>query len=260
MVSITMIGSAILLLAARRSLTLDTSTTPPASRVKSLQRAPTTNEEPFGVAKEGQDQAGYDVSWVYAFIIILCIAYLGRSSISQTILYFSALPDMFNASSFEVSLIAMGPFLSGIVLAPLLGWLGDRSSPRVILLSAMFISVVTPLAFQFATSIPQMVLLSYIQGSAGITLMTVGYAAISAMIPPERRAELLGKYNAARMTCFGLSGTLIGGPVADYCLHRGATEWMAYVITFRVSSLLGLLATVLFILKFKKSDPVSGLR
>ncbi|MCK4633545.1 hypothetical protein KAT42_01825, partial [Candidatus Bathyarchaeota archaeon] len=46
----------------------------------------------------------------------------------------------------------------------------------------------------------------------------------------------------------------IGGPIADYLIHVGTTEVMAYVATFQVASGVTLAGFILFMLKVKSTQ------
>lgn len=82
-------------------------------------------------------------------------------------------------------------------------------------------------------------------------MSVVGYLVASDLIPADRRGRLFGQYNAVTYISFGIAGTLIGGPIADYLINTGVAEAAAYKITFQVASSISLVGIIIFALKVK---------
>jgi len=90
-------------------------------------------------------------------------------------------------------------------------------------------------------------------------MTVVGYLVASELIPAERRGRLFGQYNAVTYMSFGLAGTFLGGPIADYLIGTGVTQAAAYVTTFQVASAVSGIGTIIFALKVR-SDRNQKLR
>jgi len=84
-----------------------------------------------------------------------------------------------------------------------------------------------------------------------MALMNVVYLVASDLIPAERRGRLFGQYNAVTCILHGVTGTFLGGPIADYLISTGINQAAAYITTFQVASAVSLIGAGIYALKVK---------
>ncbi|MCW4055403.1 MAG: hypothetical protein NWE82_01320, partial [Candidatus Bathyarchaeota archaeon] len=103
----------------------------------------------------------------------------------------------------------------------------------------------------------QMIIINSLRGTSMAIVTVVGYLMASDLIPAKRRGRLFGQYNAVTSVSFGIAGTVIGGPIADYMIATGASSAAAYVATFQAASMISLVGMIVFIMKVK-SESLDG--
>ncbi|MBS3768541.1 MAG: hypothetical protein KGY75_10540, partial [Candidatus Cloacimonetes bacterium] len=83
---------------------------------------------------------------------------------------------------------------------------------------------------------------------------------VNYMIPPRKRGRKFAIYNATLFLSWGVAGTLIAGPVADYLLSIGLSPLNSYRGSFWAGlclSGIGLILLLVFIKRFKEFQSVS---
>jgi MFS family permease len=96
-----------------------------------------------------------------------------------------------------------------------------------------------------------MMIFNSLNGIARALMTVVGYLVAADLIPADRRGRLFGQYNAITYMSFGLAGTVLGGPIADYLISTGSTIADAYINTFQVASVVSLMGTIIYAVKVK---------
>jgi MFS family permease len=190
------------------------------------------------------------------FLISLIVVILGAASISQIFLLFLQLPNGLNFSDPQMTLVVSAWTVGGMIASLGAGRLSDRFGRLKVLLFGLSLAIVTPLFYSFASSVP---LMSFVYGLNGVsfwTIQTVGFVFAGDMIPKDKRGRLLGRYNTVMALSWGPAGILIGGPFADLQVGRlGLSPFTAYVNVFYASSIIVLIGTVLFAIKFARAKP-----
>jgi MFS family permease len=190
------------------------------------------------------------------FLISLIVMVLGAASISQIFLLFLQLPSGLNFSDPQMTLVVSAWTVGGMIASLGAGRLSDRFGRLKVLLFGLSLAIVTPLFYSFASSVP---LMSFVYGLNGVsfwTIQTVGFVFAGDMIPKDKRGRLLGRYNTVMALSWGPAGILIGGPFADLQVGRlGLSPFTAYVNVFYASSIIVLIGTVLFAIKFARAKP-----
>jgi MFS family permease len=198
---------------------------------------------------------GYSYRAFYWFLVSICIVGLGAFSILQILAYYVKLDSPIGATDFEIAMIRDSASIAIIIASLLAGALAERIGRKKALGIGFMLAVITPLLYTFAQNAVQMILINSLSGVSMALRNVVGYLLASDLIPAERRGRLFGQYNAVTSVSFGVAGTVIGGPVADYLIGTGKTEAAAFIGTFQVASAISSIGTVIYALKVKSGRP-----
>ena len=198
---------------------------------------------------------GFSYSTFYWFLASMFIIGLGTHSILQILIFYVELDSPIGASASDIAVISNAASVATIVASLLAGPLADRIGRKTVLTGGLALTVITPILFILAQNAAQMVIANSLAGISTAFISVVGYLLVSDLIPAGYRGRLFGQYNAATSISFGIAGTIIGGPVADYMIGVGATETTAYIATFQTASAISLIGTILFVLKVKTKPP-----
>jgi len=187
----------------------------------------------------------------YWFIVSIFIVGIGVYSILQIFFLYLELDYPIDATSLEISMISNSASIATIVFSLLAGPLADRVGRKLALSLGLALGTATPLLYVFAQNVPQMIVINSLSGVSMALMNTCGYLLAADLIPAELRGRLFGQYNAATSVSFGVAGTLVGGPIADFLIGTGATKATAFVTTFQVASIISLMGTLIFAAKVK---------
>lgn len=197
---------------------------------------------------------GYGSRGFYWFLASISIVSLGTYSILQILTFYVNLDSPIGATAFDIAMIANSASAAIIVFSLLAGPLADRIGRKNALSLGFALSVITPVLYIFAQNALQMMVINSLSGMSMAIVTVVGYLMASDLIPAKRRGRLFGQYNAVTSVSFGIAGTVIGGPIADYVIATGATNAAAYVATFQVASMISLVGMIMFVLKVKSGS------
>lgn len=190
----------------------------------------------------------------YWFLASIFIVGLGTFSILQIFILYVELDSPIGATSFDIAMIRNSASIATIVASLLAGPLADKIGRKKTLGLGLTLAVITPLLYIFAQNAVQIIVINSLSGVSMAFMNVVGYLLASDLIPAKRRGRLFGRYNAVTYISFGVAGTFIGGPIADYLINTGVTQAAAYVTTFQVASAVSLIGVIIFALKVK-SEP-----
>jgi len=194
----------------------------------------------------------------YWFLASIFIIGLGTYSILQILVLYVELDSPISATSLDIAMIRNSASIASIIASLLAGSLADKIGRKNALGLGLSLAVATPLLYMFAQNVTQMIMVNSLNGISMALMNVVGYLLASDLIPAEQRGRLFGQYNAVSYISFGIAGTLVGGPIADYLINTGISEAAAYVTTFQVASAISLIGVIIFALKVK-SAPLSRL-
>ena len=194
---------------------------------------------------------GYSSRAFYWFLISIFVVGLGAFSILQILILYVELDSPIGATSFDISMIRNSASLATIVTSLLAGPIAEKIGRKNALGLGFALTVVTPLLYIFAQNVVQMIVINSLSGISRALMTVVGYLVASDLIPAERRGRLFGQYNAISYMSFGLAGTFLGGPIADYLITTGSAQAAAFVITFQVASIVSLIGTIIYAAKVK---------
>ncbi len=187
------------------------------------------------------------------FLIALVVIILGVASINQVFLLFLKLPQGLNATDEQVSLIVSAYTLGGMAASLLSGRLSDTFGRLQTIAMGLALAVLTLLLYGIVPNVELMALVYGVNGVAFMTLQTVTFALAGDIIPSQKRARLLSRYNAVMALSWGPAGLLIGGPLADIQTGvYGIAPQVAYINAFIVAAVLVAIGSVIFLTRVKK--------
>ena len=187
------------------------------------------------------------------FLIALIIIILGVASINQVFLLFLKLPQGLNATDEQVSLIISAYTLGGMAASLLSGRLSDKFGRLHTIAVGLVLAVLTLLFYGLVPNVELMALVYGVNGVAFMTLQTVTFALAGDIIPVQKRARLLSRYNAVMALSWGPAGLLIGGPLADIQTGVwGISPQVAYINAFIVAAIVVSIGAVVFLTKVKR--------
>jgi len=187
----------------------------------------------------------------YWFLLSTFIVGLGAFSVLQILILYVELDSPIGATSADIAMIRNSASIAAIIASLLAGPLADRIGRKNALGLGFTLTVMTPILYMSAQNAVQMIVINSLSGVSMALMNVVGYLVASDLIPAERRGRLFGQYNAIISISFGVAGTCLGGPVADYLIGTGLTQAAAFVTTFQVASAVSLIGAIVYALKVK---------
>ncbi len=138
-------------------------------------------------------------------------------------------------SGWAISLVLLGEFLPGILLAPVFGSLADRVSRRRLTISADLLRASCFIALAFVDSLAATVALVLLAGVGTAMFRPAINAALPGMVPPERRSQLVALFYASVNT-----GLMLGPALTAVMLFFTTPQvvLIANALTFVASALL----------------------
>src|SRR6476659_1594949 len=134
------------------------------------------------------------------------------------------LPELsheFGVGAGEISALITASTAAIALTAPFTGALADVLGRKRLITASIFAIVVPTLLMGFASSVPQLVVLRFVQGMLVPPIFTVTVAYIGDEWPPAEVTRVAGLYTAGS-SCGGFCGRLIPGLVTDLLDWRAA--------------------------------------
>jgi MFS family permease len=138
-------------------------------------------------------------------------------------------------SGWAISLVLLGEFLPGIVLAPVFGSLADRMSRRRLTISADLLRAACFVALALVHSFAATMALVLLAGVGTAMFRPAINAALPGMVPPERRSQLVALFYASVNTGLMLGPALTAGMLL---FTAPQVVLVANALTFVASALL----------------------
>lgn len=129
----------------------------------------------------------------------------------------------------------------------MVGYIGRMLGVDRTLIIGSILSILALVLIVFANNLIIIFLGNFIRGLADVIVSTTSYAFVSRLIAAKQRARLFGVYNATFFLSWGLSGTLISGPITDYLISIGTSEALSYQMAFLAASFLICIGLGLFL-------------
>lgn len=118
--------------------------------------------------------------------------------------------DLFSPSGVVIGLFTTAMTLTQTAAVVPVSWAGDRYDKRTVLLVGLALSVATYVTFGFVHSSVAFIAARALQGVALVATGTISLALVGELAPADRRANYIGRYNAARMAA-GMGGAIGAG-------------------------------------------------
>ena len=212
-----------------------------------------TREVPSGKNEKSPESFNnYSLRNFYWFLASMFIVSLGTFSILQILVFYVELDTPIGASSVDIAMIRNSASIAAIITSLVAGPIADKIGKKTALGIGFTLRVITPLLYIIAQNVEQMIIINSLSGVSMAFINVVGYLVASELIPAERRGRLFGQYNAINGISFGIAGTVVGGPVADYLIAQGFSEAQAYTTTFEVAAMVSLIGTTIYLIKVKE--------
>ena len=210
-----------------------------------------------GIKEAGREEKKVDTGQksaaaFYIFVVAMGFIHFGRNSVAVTFPQYLSLESGLNLSALSLSHVvnirSAGLIITGIFTGQLCRKVGDRS---ILTVSSLFGGVALMLLFLF-DDIFTVCISSFLMGFSEVIIIAASYELASVYIPPHRRGELFSVFNAALFLSWGVSGTLITGPVTDGLIHLGKPAVAAYQVSFLASAVITLTGVAILLYLFRR--------
>ncbi|MFW9779444.1 MAG: MFS transporter [Candidatus Heimdallarchaeota archaeon] len=169
------------------------------------------------------------------FVILLgslAFFFFGLNSVVFTAIFYIVDPNAFNASDQQVALYRNVWSIFQIIGGIFLGIVSYRIKDTKILLFGIVIGSLALFWLPFAPNYNIALVTPGLYGLSFVLGRSASYSVVAKIIPPDFRGRLFGYYNSVFFLSWGLGGTVLGGPVADYFISRGYSAAEAYRVSF----------------------------
>lgn len=165
------------------------------------------------------------------------MAVLGVASITPA---FPRMAEELNISIRSIGLLITVFTFPGIILAPLFGVLADRYGRKRILVPSLFLFGLAGGACALARSFEMLVVLRFLQGIGGASLMSLNTTIIGDIFTGQEQRAAMG-YNASVLSMGTASYPLIGGALATFAWYYPfylplAAIGIGLVVLFRLNN------------------------
>ena len=157
------------------------------------------------------------------------------------------------ATGIWLGIISAGFFASNAIVTPIFGRLSDLKGRKLFISVGLLCYTIISAGFIWADTVPQLVLIRFLQGIAGGMILPIAQAYIGDISPEGEEGTWMGYFNAAFFTGFGI-GPLVGGTLTE---HFGMTTAFAAMSGL---NLLAFLTVTIFLPEIKERKAASSPR
>jgi len=166
------------------------------------------------------------------FLTAMIFINFGRNAIAIIIPQYLMIDSGFGVSSQQLGYIvntqSVAMIMGGLAVHRITKRLGDGNT----LQWATIFAGISIVAFARVDSLAWVYGANFIRGLTEVPIAAASYAFAAQLIPPGKRGRQFSWFNATFFLSWGLAGTLLSGPVADYCIKLGYAETDAYRASF----------------------------
>jgi len=181
------------------------------------------------------------------FLLAMLFYNFGLNSVTLLKSQYLTLADGFNVSSHTLSYILNMGSVAMFAIGLAVKRLSDRFTDESLLITSTLLAIVHLFIFVFAERLLTIYASEAIGGIARGLGMASAYAYVSRLIPASKRGRLFAWFNATMFLSWGLPGTIITGPLADYLIASGHTQAFSYQMTFLTASAMVLVSTAVLL-------------
>ncbi|MHA2503307.1 MAG: MFS transporter [Candidatus Kariarchaeaceae archaeon] len=183
------------------------------------------------------------------FLASLIFINFGRNSIALISSLYVVDVGAFGATDQQLATFRNVSAGATMITGFLLGSIFATMSDTRVFLSGILFALIALVWFILAPSFQLVLLASALSGATQVIIQASSYSIMAEIIPEEYRGRLFAYYNSTFMLSWGIGGTLIAAPVADFFINRGYTSAFSYQMSF-VSAIvvvsIGLLLFIVF--------------
>ena len=181
------------------------------------------------------------------FLISLIFINFGRNSIATIYSQYLILESGFGVDSLMLSYIANARSLAVLTIGFIAGILSRKIGHSRTLIMGAILAIIALTITALTTTLPFIFIGNFILGMSEVIIFASSYAIASDLIPSRIRAKLFGMYNTTFFLSWGLSCTIISGPLIDFLIGEGFGEVFAYQSAFLVGALITGIGLIIFL-------------
>ncbi len=194
------------------------------------------------------------------FIIALIFINFGRNSIAVPYSQYLSLDSGFNVDSIMLSFIANTRSVATMLIGFTAGVLSKKIGHARALILGASIGIIALIVTATTTLLGLMFLGSFLLGASEVIIYAASYAIASILIPARMRAKLFAIYNTTFFLSWGVTSTLVSGPLIDFLISQGKSEAFSYQVSFIVGALMCFIGVIIFIfleIRLKAQDIIN---
>jgi MFS family permease len=230
--------------------------------IKSKEKEMQVNSSQQNLDKDSQ---GFNFKRVFIWLlVVLLILNVGSKSIFQIFPIHIRLEETFNVSDNTFTLMSNISSVSMILGGFVIGFLCKISNEKIMFLIStilVFIGIITLPIITFSINPSLWFLLFYLitRGLTDVWIQTTSFMMVSKIVPIEHRGKYLSYYNVTFFIAYGLGGTLIIAPIADWLISLGYADFQAYNVGFFVAAgLVGISILIYILFRPKEFKSISN--
>ena len=181
------------------------------------------------------------------FLISLIFINFGRNSIATIYSQYLILESGFGVDSLMLSYIANARSLAVLTIGFIAGILSRKIGHSRTLILGAILAIIALTITALTTTLPFIFLGNFILGMSEVIIFASSYAIASDLIPSRIRAKMFGMYNTTFFLSWGLSCTIISGPLIDFLIGEGYGAVFAYQSAFLVGALITGIGLIIFL-------------
>lgn len=181
------------------------------------------------------------------FLISLIFINFGRNSIATIYSQYLILESGFGVDSLMLSYIANTRSLAVLTIGFIAGILSRKFGHSRTLILGVILAIIALTITALTTTLPFIFMGNFLLGMSEVIIFASSYAIASELIPSRIRAKLFGMYNTTFFLSWGLSCTIISGPLIDFLIYEGFGEVFAYQTAFLVGALITGIGLIIFL-------------
>ncbi len=192
------------------------------------------------------------------FLISLIFINFGRNSIATIYSQYLILESGFGVDSLMLSYIANARSVAVLMFGFIAGILSRKFGHSRTLILGVILAIIALMVTALTTALPFIFIGNFLLGMSEVIIFASSYTIASDLIPSRTRAKLFGMYNTTFFLSWGLSCTIISGPLIDFLIGEGLGEVFAYQTAFLVGALITGIGLIIFLaleiwIKLKKN-------
>ncbi|MFW9877538.1 MAG: MFS transporter [Candidatus Thorarchaeota archaeon] len=207
----------------------------------------TNIEEVENISELNHNQNQNGILIFVIFIIALAAINFGRNSIAIPYSQYLYLETGFNLDTIMISFITNSRSVATLLIGFTAGALSKRFGHSRTLILGTSIGIIALIITATTSSLSIIFIGSFLIGAAEVLIYASSYAIASFLIPTKMRAKLFAVYNATFFLSWGITGTLISGPIIDILIREGKSKVFAYQMGFFIAALVCLVGLLVFI-------------